>query len=187
VQHAVDGAIVVAWAVVVGHLGVRAVRDGASIGRVAVGLATFAAAIGLAILLERRSGGPLVAMPALAALGAVLTVTGALAHVRTRERFGTAWSSAPAPRAPAPRDDGPYAQVRHPLYAALAVMLAGTVLAHPSVAVGYGALGMAIGLALKIRREERALAAAFGPRWDAYRARVPCIVPRLRGPSGPPA
>ena len=44
-----------------------------------------------------------------------------------------------------------------------------------------GALGLALGLALKIAREEESLAHALGARWGAYRARVPCLVPRVFG------
>ena len=70
--------------------------------------------------------------------------------------------------------------MRHPLHAGIFLLTVGTVVAHPSVATICGAVGLTVGLALKIRREERALATAFGARWHAYRARVPALVPRLR-------
>ena len=77
-------------------------------------------------------------------------------------------------------EEGAYGVVRHPLYAGLLLLAAGTVAAHPSVPVAAGAAGLLAGIALKIRREERAMASAFGPAWDAYRRRVPAIVPRRR-------
>jgi len=45
-------------------------------------------------------------------------------------------------------------------------------------AVLAGGAGLLAGLTLKIRDEERVLSARFGARWDAYRRRVPRLVPR---------
>jgi protein-S-isoprenylcysteine O-methyltransferase Ste14 len=73
---------------------------------------------------------------------------------------------------------GPYAVVRHPLYAALAVMAIGTALAHPSVPVLAGTGGLVIGLGLKGLAEERVLRQTFGADWDAYARRVPAFLPR---------
>jgi len=69
--------------------------------------------------------------------------------------------------------------VRHPLYVGLGLLAMGSIVAHPSRPVVIGGLSLLAGLAVKIAREERALAAAFGPRWDDYCRRVPRLVPRV--------
>jgi protein-S-isoprenylcysteine O-methyltransferase Ste14 len=58
-------------------------------------------------------------------------------------------------------------------------MTLGTVATHPTPTALLALAGVVVAVALKIAGEERALAAEFGPRWDAYRARVPRLVPRL--------
>jgi len=100
--------------------------------------------------------------------------------------LGASWSGVVTVRAGQTIvERGPYAVVRHPLYASLLLLATGTLLAHPSVATSCLALGFGTGLALKIRVEERALRRVLGPAWDHYAARVPALVPRLRrGGSG---
>jgi 4-hydroxy-2,2'-bipyrrole-5-carbaldehyde O-methyltransferase len=83
---------------------------------------------------------------------------------------------------------GPYAHMRNPIY-----------LANTSIAVGLaalagsGVLSVAIGIGcllvytLVVRHEERALAEAFGARYDAYVRGVGRWLPRLRGAEGPEA
>ena len=73
--------------------------------------------------------------------------------------------------------DGPYRWVRHPFYLGLLVMLAGAVIATWSLA---GALLFVPALILTLaraRREEHTLRLRFGARYDAYRQRVPFILP----------
>ncbi|WP_224549237.1 methyltransferase family protein [Mesorhizobium sp. CA16] len=73
---------------------------------------------------------------------------------------------------------GPYQFVRHPLYACEAIVLLGVILRNPTwstVVVG------AIVVAFQYRRivnEERVLGAAF-PEYEAYRRRIPMLVPSL--------
>lgn len=67
---------------------------------------------------------------------------------------------------------GPYRYVRHPMYAALVVMMAGVALYHGH---GLGVLGLALVVAAlvgKILAEERYLAARF-PGYAPYRAQTP--------------
>ncbi|MGH7895171.1 MAG: methyltransferase family protein [Candidatus Binatia bacterium] len=175
-----DGVVVAAWGVVLLHNAALALRGGATLGRLVVAT-TFVAVLGATgVALERMSGGRLGTSPVLALVGGALVVGGAVLHVEARRTLGTRWSARIAPASgDGPLDSGPYAVVRHPLYLALGLIALGSMLAHPSVATACAALGMTGGLALKIRGEERALAHTFGPRWDVYRARVPCILPRL--------
>lgn len=76
--------------------------------------------------------------------------------------------------------DGPYAHLRHPLY-----------LGNLFLAAGIGALATPFGFAFIVAaslvlvtmltvEEAHAMRAAFGARFDAYRAAVPALMPRLR-------
>ncbi len=72
---------------------------------------------------------------------------------------------------------GPYRWIRHPMYAALLLAMAG--LATASTGAGWAAwAALAAVLAAKARLEERGLDAVH-PGWAAYRARTAAIVPFL--------
>jgi protein-S-isoprenylcysteine O-methyltransferase Ste14 len=75
---------------------------------------------------------------------------------------------------------GPYADVRHPQYAGFMLIMVGfllqwptfaTLLMFPVLLVVYRKLAI---------REEREVAAEFGPEWQAYAVELPRFVPRLR-------
>jgi protein-S-isoprenylcysteine O-methyltransferase Ste14 len=118
--------------------------------------------------------------PALVLVGLGFVLAGVVLHARARRALGARWSTAIAVRAGHGLvDRGPYAVVRHPLYAAVLLLAAGSVLVHPSRAVAALTAGLAAGVVLKLRLEERALRAALGADWDRYAARVPALVPRL--------
>jgi len=176
-----DGVVVVAWVVVLAHDAMRAARGHAGDGfvRRAGGAVLLAVLVVMIVELERLSGGRRLTSPVLEVLGIALVVGGATLHVAARRALGAAWSARITPPGQALVEDGPFGVVRHPLYVGIGLVAMGTLLAHPSIATASMAVGLGAGLAVKIPREERALAAAFGPRWDAYRARVPCVVPRL--------
>ncbi len=74
---------------------------------------------------------------------------------------------------------GAYKLVRHPMMLGLLVWF----WAAPAMSVGHGvfALGMTIYIVVGVRLEERDLARALGDAYAGYRARVPALVPRLRG------
>lgn len=121
-----------------------------------------------------------------AALGAAaataLLVGGALAvFVWSAATMGRQWSLVARTRSDHVLvTSGPFAHVRHPIYAALALVLAGMALA-----LGHGPRWLpafavyAFGTALRVRIEERLLAAAFGADHGAYAARVKRFVPGL--------
>ena len=76
--------------------------------------------------------------------------------------------------------DGIYARVRHPRYLQMAVAMAGWALLANHLA-GYLVVVVVVAeLAIVIPLEERELAERFGAEYEAYRQRVPALLPRLR-------
>jgi protein-S-isoprenylcysteine O-methyltransferase Ste14 len=75
-------------------------------------------------------------------------------------------------------DTGPYALVRHPIYTGLlAAAIATAALKATPLAVA-GTLLIAVGLVLKAQLEEKFLREELGAEsYDAYRRRVPMLVP----------
>lgn len=81
-------------------------------------------------------------------------------------------------------DTGPYGIVRHPIYT-------GAILASFAIAAARArpfdllmAVAFTLFFAWKARVEERFLQAELGAAYDAYRRRVPMLVPFLRLPAG---
>jgi protein-S-isoprenylcysteine O-methyltransferase Ste14 len=76
---------------------------------------------------------------------------------------------------------GPYAYTRNPLYLGSMIIAAGFAVAARSwwIAAGMAAMFLAIYIPV-IRFEEDLLRGLFGPDFDAYMARVPRLLPRLR-------
>lgn len=74
-------------------------------------------------------------------------------------------------------DPGPYGVVRHPMYAGIVAAAIGTAVAKGTI-LGMGGAGfLTIGLAMKARLEEVWLRAQLGTEYEAYRKRVPMLVP----------
>ena len=72
---------------------------------------------------------------------------------------------------------GPYAVVRHPIYTGTLVMIAGLAVAWDSwLSLGFAVL-LVVPLAMHAAIEEQMFTAHFGDAWQAYRARVPSMVP----------
>src|SRR5262249_13536830 len=119
--------------------------------------------LGCAALLERETGGRLGFHPVAAIIGLALAGAGLALHLRARRACGLFWSGPTAARAGhAVVTGGPYALVRHPIYLGVLLLTAGTVLAHTSLATVCVALGLSVGIGLKMRAEERALVAICG-------------------------
>lgn len=72
---------------------------------------------------------------------------------------------------------GPYAVVRHPMYVGLAIAAVGALLLYRTWTTLVYAAALPV-LAVRARREDVALADAFGSDWVAYRDRVPAWIPR---------
>jgi len=138
-------------------------------------LAAYAAALAL-LIAARPTGASLAAGAVLLALGAALRVWAAGHLVKNQALTRT----------------GPYAHVRHPLYAGALLMGAGlAVAAGPRIAAL--ALPIALGfffaryLPRKERAESQRLAGLYGDAFRDYAAAVPAFVPRLRAWEKAPA
>lgn len=117
----------------------------------------------------------------LAAVGAVLAWAGAAFTIWAKLTLGR-WFSASfgVKQGHELVTRGPYAIVRHPMYAGLLVFGAGLGLAYDSaLTLGVAAL-FSVPLVLHALIEEQLFARHFGDAWSAYRARVPMLVPGLR-------
>jgi protein-S-isoprenylcysteine O-methyltransferase Ste14 len=122
-------------------------------------------------------------LPSAVRLGAMAAVvTGSLLTVAASRRLGHKLRAHPEPSAEAVlRTDGPYARVRHPIYAGLLLGTSGVAVlrARPEPLVAAGVLAGL--LHLKADYEEGLLRARFGAAYEAYAARVPRFVPWTRG------
>lgn len=76
---------------------------------------------------------------------------------------------------------GPYAIVRHPIYASMLAVLLGTgfMIAAP-VRFLPALLIFLIGTEIRVRTEDNLLASHFGERFQAYRQEVPAYIPLVR-------
>lgn len=84
---------------------------------------------------------------------------------------------------------GPYAYVRHPIYAGFVLAMVGIFLLSASWPAGLSGLLLTLSIPrLRIPVEEAELEERFGDRWRGYRDRTGALVPRLpilsRGGSG---
>ncbi len=76
---------------------------------------------------------------------------------------------------------GPYALVRHPVYSSLLAMLLCTVLILTPWEWAVVALGLFIaGTEIRVRTEDKLMAARFGEEFTNYRAKVPAYLPFVR-------
>jgi protein-S-isoprenylcysteine O-methyltransferase Ste14 len=72
---------------------------------------------------------------------------------------------------------GPFAIVRHPMYLSIILASAGGLLIYHTWTLLFTTVTF-LGLVLRARREEQALAAEFGEQWEEYCRRVPGWMPR---------
>jgi len=73
--------------------------------------------------------------------------------------------------------NGPYAIVRHPIYTGLLVAFIGSAMARGEWRGVLAVLVAWLALWRKLRVEENWLAERFGQQYEAYRRRVPALVP----------
>jgi protein-S-isoprenylcysteine O-methyltransferase Ste14 len=116
-----------------------------------------------------------------AGIASALTIAGAVFMVWARRTLGKQWSfGARTVEGHQLITRGPYAVVRNPIYASLALMIValGMTFATPTrVAV---ALALYLtGSFMRIRAEEELMRTTFGEAWEAYRRRVPALIPWL--------
>lgn len=121
---------------------------------------------------------------ALSGAGLLLSLVGLALAIWARLTLGTMWGSSTSfgVRLNVGHrlvQHGPYAHVRHPLYLGYLLLLLGVALVHRTwAAVAFLAMGFATFYG-RARREEVALAEAFGAEWRAYAARTSRLVPYL--------
>jgi protein-S-isoprenylcysteine O-methyltransferase Ste14 len=77
---------------------------------------------------------------------------------------------------------GPYRLIRHPIYTSMLCMLLGTglLLVTPLTLLLPSLLFLIIGTEIRVRIEEKLLAAQFGHEFLDYRRRVPAYIPFLK-------
>ena len=75
--------------------------------------------------------------------------------------------------------DGPFAWVRHPIYAALDLLALGSLVWIPTPWTAAGALLMAVMGDVRARGEEKVLAAAFGEEYRRYATTVRLFIPGI--------
>jgi protein-S-isoprenylcysteine O-methyltransferase Ste14 len=114
--------------------------------------------------------------------GYALCASGLALLVASFASLGRAVQVDPEPRAGAHLvTRGVYSRLRHPMYTAIVLLVAGLFLRKPAVAVGAMTACVIAFLALKVRVEERFLAERY-PGYAAYRARTWGVF--LRPPRG---
>ena len=75
---------------------------------------------------------------------------------------------------------GPYARIRHPQYAAFVLIMLGFLVQWPTI-LTLAMFPVLTYLYVRLaRREEREVAAEFGPEYKRYAARTPAFIPRRR-------
>ena len=110
-----------------------------------------------------------------------IMLAGLLLTWLARIHLGRLWSSA-ITRKEKHRviDTGPYAFVRHPIYAGIITALIATAVIEATLVALVGATLIALGLWLKARAEERFLMGELGPdAYGSYCRRVPMLIPFL--------
>lgn len=76
---------------------------------------------------------------------------------------------------------GPYAVVRHPIYASLMLLLVSTILIVTPWLIGLAALVVfVIGTEIRVHTEDGLLASRFGDQFRIYQKRVPAYIPFIR-------
>ena len=143
-------------------------------------------ASGAALLFLRPSFlGPLLlplfpAIPWLAWAGVALALVGLGISWWARVHLGRLWSIAVTLKTDhALVRTGPYAITRHPIYTGLILALAATALVSGAGSAFLGLVLVIAGLVLKLRQEERLLAAHFGAAYRDYQAQVKALVPGI--------
>ncbi|HSJ15002.1 MAG TPA: isoprenylcysteine carboxylmethyltransferase family protein [Longimicrobiales bacterium] len=117
----------------------------------------------------------------LAIAGAILALTGALLVAWSKRTLGRLFS----PQLGVQRGhrlitSGPFAIVRHPIYLGVIDYIFGSALVFHDAALLALAGLYAVFFTLQLRLEEAIFRRHFGAEWEAYRARVPALLPRLR-------
>ncbi|MGC1105440.1 MAG: isoprenylcysteine carboxylmethyltransferase family protein [Candidatus Acidiferrales bacterium] len=115
-----------------------------------------------------------------AAIGLAITIIGVALAAWARYCLGANWSGAVTLKEGHELiGAGPYKRIRHPIYAGIALGLAGTaiVVGEWRGVVGFAAIFVAH--FFKARKEEAWLAREFGPLFEAHRAHTGMFLPKF--------
>ncbi|HYL83430.1 MAG TPA: isoprenylcysteine carboxylmethyltransferase family protein [Candidatus Angelobacter sp.] len=112
--------------------------------------------------------------------GVVLSVLGVGLAIWARKHLGENWSATVTLK----KDhelirSGPYRQVRHPIYSGMLLAMIGVVLVLGEIRGLAGFVVAAASFYFKARKEERFLAAEFGPAFAEHTRRTGMFLPRL--------
>ncbi len=112
------------------------------------------------------------------AAGDLLTGLGLAFAIWARLHLGQQWSGRVEVK-PGHRvvRSGPYAWVRHPIYAGILLAIAGSALVARELTAALAVVIMAAAYWRKVRMEEAVLLQSFGPEYQAYRREVKALVP----------
>jgi protein-S-isoprenylcysteine O-methyltransferase Ste14 len=114
-------------------------------------------------------------------LGFLMVLAGLAFAVWARTHLGRNWSGTVTVK-----EDhelvcsGPYAIVRHPIYAGLLLAMLGTAIVLDEWRGLVAFCFLSAAFLLKLRREERFMAESFPDTYPGYRARVPALIPLFR-------
>ena len=108
-------------------------------------------------------------------VGALLTVVGIAFAIWARYRLGRNWGSH-TKEDPVLVTNGPYAYIRHPIYAGAILALFGSALTGSMVAVGLFIICIVFCLR-RIYKEERVMLELFPSDYPAYQARTKRLIP----------
>jgi len=144
-----------------------------------LGLVFEVSAYGLAVWMRQPAAGiawPRLLVAALAAPLGVATMWTAVAHLGRQFRINAGLYADHELVS-----TGPYAVIRHPIYASMLLMLIATaaLLTRPAWALAAMAL-FVTGTEIRVRAEDRLLASRFGDRFAAYRREVAAYIPFVR-------
>ncbi|WDO09664.1 isoprenylcysteine carboxylmethyltransferase family protein [Streptomyces murinus] len=119
--------------------------------------------------------------PELALLGALLALLSTALLLWSRWVLGTMWDSVPSLQQNHElRTDGPYRLVRHPIYTGILGLITGSMLTGGFSFWTAFLIAAIPWLLRRVRVEDALMAGEFGAAYDAYRTRVPALIPRLR-------
>ena len=149
-------------------------------------LAAAALVIFVAVRLGRRAGSPgavlfshplFLPSPALGWIGAALTAIGIGFAIWARVNLGRNWSSRPAMKEHHELvTTGPYAYVRHPIYAGIMLAALGTALTSSIFGIGMFVF-ISITFALRANKEEKIMLELFPTQYPEYQKRTKRLVP----------
>ena len=108
-------------------------------------------------------------------VGALLTVIGVAFAIWARYKLGRNWGSN-TKEDPVLVISGPYAYVRHPIYAGAMFALFGTALTGSIVAVAMF-IGSIVFCVRRIRKEERVMLGLFPDQYPTYQVRTKRLIP----------